>query len=78
LLLKVPLLVAGLMVLVGLIASQLVLSRLERTQQAHLRALTAAYLDGTAAASASAALRKATPARAMPMSAVRAPMWTSS
>ena len=55
---KVPLLVAGLMVLVGLIASQLVLNRLERTQQAHLRALTTAYLDGTAAAVTPHVLRR--------------------
>ena len=58
LLIKVPLLVAGLMVLVGLIASELVLGRLERTQQAHLRALTAAYLDGTAAAVTPHVLRR--------------------
>ncbi|NJO36305.1 MAG: HAMP domain-containing protein [Rhizobiales bacterium] len=47
---RAPMLVAALMVVVGLIASELVLTRLERTQQASLQALTTAYLDGTAAA----------------------------
>jgi hypothetical protein len=47
---RVPLLVAVLMVIVGALASQLVLLRLERTQEAHLRALTSAYLDGIATA----------------------------
>ena len=47
---RVPLLVAMLMVTVGALASELVLLRLERTQEAHLRALTSAYLDGIATA----------------------------
>lgn len=55
---KVPLIVAGLLVTVGVIASKLVLDRLERVQQAHLRALATAYLDGTAAAIAPHVLRQ--------------------
>jgi signal transduction histidine kinase len=47
---RVPLLVAVLMVIVGALASELVLLRLERTQEGHLRALTSAYLDGIATA----------------------------
>jgi signal transduction histidine kinase len=47
---KVPIVVACLMVALGAVASQLVLLRLERIQEAHLRALASAYLDGIAAA----------------------------
>ena len=46
------------MVIVDALASQLVLLRLERTQEAHLRALTSAYLDGIATAVAPHLVRK--------------------
>jgi signal transduction histidine kinase len=54
---KVPLLLVGLMVAVALGISQVVLSRLERDQQANLRLLTGAYLDGLSAAVLPAVLR---------------------
>ncbi len=54
---KVPLLVAGLMVAVALIISQLVLSRLARDQEGNLRLLTNAYLDGLSAAVLPAVIR---------------------
>jgi HAMP domain-containing protein len=57
---RVPLLVAVLMVTVGALASELVLLRLERTQEAHLRALTSAYLDGIATAVTPHLIRKDT------------------
>ncbi len=43
---KAPLMVAVFMIGVGVLASHLVLTRLAETQERHLRALTAAYLDG--------------------------------
>lgn len=43
---KVPLLVAGLMVAVAMTISQIVLARLTETQESNLRQLTATYLDG--------------------------------
>lgn len=55
--LKVPLAVAALMVLVGLILSERVLSRLGETQERQLRALVQTYLDGLSSAVAPAILR---------------------
>ncbi|GMG85081.1 hypothetical protein LNKW23_42970 [Paralimibaculum aggregatum] len=54
---RVPLLVAALMVVVGVIASERVLSRLAETQQRQLRDLAALYLDGLSVAVLPAALR---------------------
>jgi len=48
--LKVPLLVAALVVAVAAVISQVVLSRLAQDQEANLRLLTNAYLDGISAA----------------------------
>ena len=48
--LKVPLLVSGLMIAIAVLISQLVLSRLASDQEANLRTLTGAYLDGLSAA----------------------------
>ena len=47
---KVPLLVAALMVVVGIVASQIVLLRLAATQETYLRQLSSAYLDGLSTA----------------------------
>ena len=47
---KVPLLVAALMVVVGTVASQIVLLRLAATQETYLRQLSSAYLDGLSTA----------------------------
>ena len=46
---KVPLMVAALMVVVSLILSNQVLVRLSETQERHLEELTGAYLDGLSA-----------------------------
>ncbi len=54
---KVPLAVAGLMVLVGLILSERVLARLADTQERHLRDLAQSYLDGLSSAVAPSMLR---------------------
>ncbi len=54
---KVPLLVAGLMVGIAALISQVVLSRLRSDQEANLRLLTSAYLDGVSAAVLPTALR---------------------
>lgn len=54
---RVPLMVAGLMIIVGTIASERVLSRLAETQQLHLRDLASLYLDGLSVAVLPAALR---------------------
>lgn len=55
--LKIPLLVAGLMVAIGAVLSNVVLVRLRSDQEAHLRLLTSAYLDGLSAAIGPALLR---------------------
>lgn len=55
--LKVPLAVAALMVLVGVVLSERVLSRLDDTQERHLRELTQSYLDGLSSAVAPSILR---------------------
>lgn len=47
---RVPALVAGLMVIVSAVVTQQVLSRLADTQRANLEALTGAYLDGLSTA----------------------------
>ena len=47
---KVPLLVAAMMVVVGTVASQIVLVRLAATQETYLRQLSSAYLDGLSTA----------------------------
>ena len=47
---KVPVLVAGLMVTVAFTISQVVLWRLSQEQKSHLREVTSAYLDGLSAA----------------------------
>jgi signal transduction histidine kinase len=47
---KVPLVVAALMVIVGTVASQIVLLRLAATQETYLRQLSSAYLDGLSTA----------------------------
>ncbi len=54
---KVPLLVAGLMVAVAVAISQIVLSRLASDQEANLRLLSSAYLDGLSAAVLPAVIR---------------------
>jgi signal transduction histidine kinase len=54
---KVPLLVAGLMVGIAALISQVVLSRLQSDQEANLRLLTSAYLDGVSAAVLPATIR---------------------
>jgi signal transduction histidine kinase len=55
---KVPLLVAALTVAIALVISQVVLSRLVRDQEANLRSLTGAYLDGISAAVLPAVVRE--------------------
>ena len=54
---RVPLLVAGLMILLGAIASERVLSRLAEMQERQLRELAALYFDGLSVAVLPAALR---------------------
>lgn len=54
---KVPLLVAGLMVAVAVAISQIVLSRLAKDQETNLRLLSNAYLDGLSAAVLPAVIR---------------------
>jgi signal transduction histidine kinase len=54
---KVPLLVAGLMIAVAFVISQIVLSRLARDQETNLGLLTNAYLDGLSAAVLPAVIR---------------------
>jgi signal transduction histidine kinase len=54
---KVPLLVAGLMVGIAVMISQVVLSRLASDQENNLRQLTDAYLDGLSAAVLQPAIR---------------------
>lgn len=54
---KVPLLVAGLMITVAMLVSQVVLSRLIQDQEGNLRLLTSAYLDGLSAAAMPAVIR---------------------
>lgn len=54
---KVPLLVAGLMVGIAILISEVVLSRLRSDQETNLRLLTSAYLDGVSAAVLPTALR---------------------
>jgi signal transduction histidine kinase len=56
--LKVPLLVAALMIAVAGIVSKLVLMRLEATQAQHFRDLTEAYLDGLSTALMPATIRR--------------------
>lgn len=55
---KVPLAVATLMVLVGLVLSERVLARLTETQERHLRDLSQSYLDGLSSAIAPSVLRE--------------------
>lgn len=55
---RVPLLVAALMVGVAVVLSQSVLGRLSRDQERHLAELSAAYLDGLATALQPAAVRR--------------------
>lgn len=55
---KVPLAVAALMVLVGVVLSERVLSRLNATQERHLVELSQSYLDGLSSAIAPAILRE--------------------
>ena len=55
--LKVPLLVAALMIAVAVIISQIVLSRLVKDQEANLTLLANAYLDGLSAAVLPAVIR---------------------
>ena len=54
---KVPLLVAGLMIAVAALVSQVVLSRLVDDQESNLRILTSAYLDAMSAAVLPAVIR---------------------
>ncbi|MFI5013810.1 MAG: sensor histidine kinase [Hyphomicrobiales bacterium] len=54
---KVPVLVAGLMVGIAVLISQVVLSRLATDQENNLRQLTSAYLDGLSAAVLPTAIR---------------------
>jgi signal transduction histidine kinase len=54
---KVPVLVAGLMVTVAFTISQVVLWRLSQDQKSHLRVATSAYLDGLSAAILPAIIR---------------------
>lgn len=56
--LKVPLAVAALMVLVGIVLSERVLSRLNETQERHLVDLSQSYLDGLSSAIAPSILRE--------------------
>lgn len=54
---KVPLVVAGLMFIVSGLLTERVLSRLEATQETHLRQLTGAYMDGLSTATLPHVLR---------------------
>lgn len=54
---KVPLAVAALMVLVGVVLSERVMARLAETQERHLRELAQSYLDGLSSAVAPSILR---------------------
>jgi signal transduction histidine kinase len=54
---KVPLAVAALMVLVGIVLSERVLGRLAETQERHLRELAQSYLDGLSSSVAPSILR---------------------
>jgi signal transduction histidine kinase len=54
---KVPVLVAGLMVGIAVLISEVVLSRLRTDQETNLRLLTSAYLDGVSAAVLPPAMR---------------------
>lgn len=56
--LRVPLMVMGLMVLVGLVASQLVLGTLQTTQQERVQELVRLHVDGLATALGPAVLRE--------------------
>lgn len=56
--LKVPLAVAALMILVGLVLSERVLSRLTDSQERHLIELSQSYLDGLSSAIAPSILRE--------------------
>lgn len=56
--LRVPLMAAGMMVLVGLVASHQVLSELTRTQEAHLEELTRQHVDGLSVALGPSVLRQ--------------------
>ncbi|WP_441277262.1 sensor histidine kinase [Tardiphaga sp. 172_B4_N1_3] len=56
--LKVPLAVAALMMLVGAVISEQVLSRLAETQERHLAELSQSYLDGLSSAIAPSILRE--------------------
>lgn len=55
---RVPLVVAGLMVAVSLVIGQVVLHRLARDQERHVADLAAAYLDGVSTAVLPAAIRR--------------------
>lgn len=55
---KVPLAVAALMILVGLVLSERVLSRLTESQERHLIELSQSYLDGLSSAIAPSILRE--------------------
>ena len=55
--LKVPLAVAALMVLVGVVLSERVMARLAETQERHLRDLAQGYLDGLSSSLAPSILR---------------------
>jgi signal transduction histidine kinase len=55
--LKVPLAVAALMVLVGIVLSERVMARLAETQERHLRDLAQGYLDGLSSSLAPSILR---------------------
>jgi signal transduction histidine kinase len=55
--LKVPLAVAALMVLVGVVLSERVMARLAETQERHLRDLAKGYLDGLSSSLAPSILR---------------------
>ena len=54
---KVPLAVAALMILVGVVLSERVLTHLDESQQRHLRDLAQSYLDGLSSAAAPSILR---------------------
>ena len=57
LMVKVPVLVAGLMVTVAFTTSQVVLWRFAQDQESHLSVVTSAYLDGLSAAILPAIIR---------------------
>ena len=68
--LKVPLLVAALMIGVSGVVSKLVLLRLEAAQAQHFQDLTEAYLDGLSTALMAAAASAARPPRPRASTAV--------